>query len=114
MKRLALGLALTVLVSLPVFAALKIGDMAPDFSARASLAGKEFGFSLQDALKKGPVVVYFYPSAYTQAFDIEADTCPQDKENCDSAGATIIGVSADSVTRLNQFSADPEYCAGKF
>ncbi len=66
MKNLVLGLALSVLVALPVLAALKVGDKAPDFSARASLAGKEFNFSLQDALKKGPVVVYFYPSAYHQ------------------------------------------------
>jgi len=95
-------------------AALKPADQAPDFSAPASLAGKEFSFSLQDALKKGPVVVYFYPSAYTQGCDIEAHTFAQEKEKFDSAGATIIGVSADSITRLNQFSADPDYCAGKF
>src|ERR1700691_2691274 len=114
MKRLALGLALTVLVSLPVFAALKIGDMAPDFSARASLAGKEFNFSLQDALKKGPVVVYFYPSAYTKGCDLEAHTFAQEKDKFDAAGATIIGVSADSIERLDAFSADPDYCAGKF
>jgi peroxiredoxin Q/BCP len=56
MKKLLLGLALSVL-ALPVLAALKVGDEAPDFSARASLAGKEFTFSLPDALKKGPVVV---------------------------------------------------------
>ena len=101
-----------LIVSVP--AALKPPDQAPDFSARASLAGKEFGFSLQDALKKGPVVVYFYPSAYTQGCDVEAHTFAQDKDKFDSAGATIIGVSADSIARLNQFSADPDYCAGKF
>jgi peroxiredoxin Q/BCP len=114
MNRLCLGLVLSGLLSVPVPAALKPADQAPDFSARASLAGKEFGFSLQDALKKGPVVVYFYPSAYTQGCDIEAHTFAQEKEKFDSAGATIIGVSADSITRLNQFSADPDYCAGKF
>jgi peroxiredoxin Q/BCP len=65
MTKMFLGLGLSVLISLPVLAALKIGDKAPDFSARASLAGKEFNFSLQNALKKGPVVVYFYPSAFT-------------------------------------------------
>ncbi len=74
MKNLVVALALSVLVSLPVLAALKIGDKAPDFSARASLAGKEFNFSLQDALKKGPVVVYFYPSAFTKGCDLEAHT----------------------------------------
>ncbi len=114
MKNLFLGVALCVLISLPVFGALKVGDKAPDFSARASLAGKEFTFSLPDALKKGPVVVYFYPSAYTKGCDLEAHTFATMKDKFDAAGATIIGVSADSIERLDQFSADPEYCAGKF
>jgi peroxiredoxin Q/BCP len=114
MKNLFLGLVLSVLVGLPVFAALKVADKAPDFSARASLAGKEFNFSLQDALKKGPVVVYFYPSAYTKGCDLEAHTFAQEKDEFDAAGATIIGVSADSIARLDEFSADPAYCAGKF
>jgi thioredoxin-dependent peroxiredoxin len=114
MKKLFLGVALSALLGLPVWAALKAADNAPDFSARASLAGKEFNFSLQDALKKGPVVVYFYPSAYTKGCDLEAHTFAQDKEKFDAAGATIIGVSADSIERLDAFSADPDYCAGKF
>src|SRR6266853_2024764 len=114
MKKLFLGLALSALISLPVLAALKVGYKAPDFSARASLAGKEFNFSLENALKKGPVVVYFYPSAYTKGCDLEAHTFAEKKDKFDAAGATIIGVSADSIARLNQFSADPEYCAGKF
>src|SRR6516165_1965478 len=114
MKRSAISLALSSLLCLPVFAALKNGDKAPDFSARASLAGKEFSFSLADALKKGPAVVYFYPSAYTKGCDLEAHTFAENKEKFDAAGATIIGVSADSIERLNAFSADPDYCAGKF
>jgi peroxiredoxin len=114
MKTSVLSVALVVLVSLPLLAALKVGEKAPDFSARASLAGKEFSFSLPDALKKGPVVVYFYPSAYTNGCDIEAHTFAEMKDQFDAAGATIIGVSLDSIERLNQFSADPAYCAGKF
>ena len=114
MKKMTLTVVLAALVCLPLMAALKVSDNAPDFSARASLAGKEFGFSLQEALKKGPAVVYFYPSAFTRGCDIEAHAFAQDKEKFDAAGATIIGVSADSIARLNQFSADPEYCAGKF
>jgi len=114
MKKAILALSLLGLASLPVVAALKVADMAPDFSARGSLAGKEFNFSLQDALKKGPAVVYFYPSAYTQGCDLEAHTFATEKDKFDAAGATIIGVSADSIERLNQFSADPDYCAGKF
>src|SRR6185437_13114614 len=107
-------LALMSLIGLPLLAALKTGERAPDFSAPASLAGKDFTFSLKDALKKGPVVVYFYPSAYTRGCDLEAHTFATEKDKFDAAGATIIGVSADSVTRLKQFSADPNYCAGKF
>jgi thioredoxin-dependent peroxiredoxin len=99
---------------LPVWAALKAGETAPDFKARASLAGKEFNFSLEDALKKGPVVVYFYPSAFTKGCDLEAHTFADNKEKFDAAGATIIGVSADSIERLDAFSSDPQYCAGKF
>ena len=114
MKIVLLGLVVSVLFSLPVLAALKVGDKAPDFSARGSLAGKEFDFSLEAALKKGPVVVYFYPSAYTKGCDLEAHTFAQMKDKFDAAGATIIGVSADSIARLDQFSADPDYCAGKF
>src|SRR5713101_2155178 len=114
MKNLFVGLVLAVLVCLPVLAALKVADKAPDFSARASLAGKEFNFSLPDALKKGPVVVYFYPSAFTKGCDLEAHTFAQEKDKFDAAGATIIGVSGDSIARLDVFSADPEYCAGKF
>jgi peroxiredoxin Q/BCP len=109
-----LGVGLCMLAAVPVLAALKVGEKAPDFSARASLAGKEFSFSLPDALKKGPVVVYFYPSAYTKGCDLEAHTFAEQKEKFDAAGTTIIGVSGDSIQRLDQFSADPDYCAGKF
>ena len=114
MKTLIIGLVFSALASVPLFAALKVADTAPDFAARASLAGKEFNFSLQDALKKGPVVVYFYPSAYTKGCDLEAHTFATEKDKFDAAGATIIGVSADSIARLDVFSADPDYCAGKF
>ena len=114
MKNVILSVALAALIGVPVVASLKVADIAPDFSARASLAGKEFKFSLQDALKKGPAVVYFYPSAYTQGCDLEAHTFATEKDKFDAAGATIIGVSGDSIERLNQFSADPDFCAGKF
>ena len=117
-KRLAGSMALGALVALaaamPAFAALGPGVVAPAFTAQASQAGKEFTFSLVDALKKGPVVVYFYPSAYTGGCDLEAHTFAANRDKFDAAGATIIGVSADSIGRLNAFSADPKYCAGKF
>src|SRR5438270_496726 len=113
MKHFLVSALLCGVMTLPLFAALKQGDKAPDFSARASLAGKEFAFSLKDALKKGPVVVYFYPSAFTGGCNIEAHTFAENKEKFDALGATIIGVSRDSLARLNAFSADPAYCAGK-
>lgn len=113
-RKLLFGLALSAAVCLPAFAALTSGDRAPGFSAPASLAGKEFNFSLEAALKKGPVVVYFYPSAYTGGCDLEAHTFAQEKDQFTAAGTTIIGVSEDSIARLNEFSADPKYCAGRF
>jgi peroxiredoxin len=113
MKRLFAGLFFCALVGVPAFAALKSGAPAPDFSAKASLAGKEFDFSLNEALKKGPVVVYFYPSAFTGGCNIEAHTFAENKDKFDAAGASIIGVSQDSIGRLNAFSSDPQYCAGK-
>jgi peroxiredoxin Q/BCP len=114
MKKVLLGVGLSLLICLPVLAALKVGDMAPDFKARGSMGGKEFDFSLSEALKKGPVVVYFFPSAYTKGCDLEAHTFSTEKEKFDAAGASIIGVSADSIARLNRFAADPDFCAGKF
>ena len=114
MNRLISALLLSSALALPALAALKSGEKAPDFSAQASLAGKSFDFSLREALKKGPVVVYFYPSAYTGGCNRQAHTFAVNKDKFDAAGATIIGVSQDSISRLNAFSADPEYCAGKF
>jgi len=114
MKKWIWGLALVTAFAVSAAAALQPGDTAPAFTAEASLAGKDFVFSLKKALKKGPVVVYFFPSAYTKGCDLEAHTFAQDKDKFDAAGATIIGVSADSIRRLNSFSSDPHYCAGRF
>jgi peroxiredoxin len=113
MKRVLLSCLLSTVIALPAMAALKEGDAAPDFSAKASLAGKEFQYSLKAALKKGPVVVYFYPSAYTQGCNIQAHTFAVNMDKFTAAGATVVGVSLDSIARLNDFSADPDYCAGK-
>jgi peroxiredoxin Q/BCP len=107
----------TILTALSGFAQSKMlrkGDTAPVFTAQASLAGSEFGFSLKKALAKGPVVVYFYPSAYTGGCDAEAHAFAEMKDKFTAAGTTIIGISGDDIKRLNTFSADPNYCAGKF
>lgn len=112
MKRLLLGL-ISAVIALPALAALEAGDTAPDFTLRASLAGEEFEFSLADALEDGNVVVYFYPSAYTRGCNIQAHEFAVHMEKFQAAGASVIGVSLDSIERLNVFSADPDYCAGK-
>lgn len=111
MKRILASLAFFLAV--PVFAALEQGASAPDFTAQASLAGKPFSYSLKTALKKGPVVVYFYPAAFTGGCNMQAHTFAENYEKFTAAGATVIGVSLDNIAILNQFSADPEYCAGK-
>ena len=113
MRCKVLGFLSLVLTVSPSFAALKQGDTAPDFKTQASLAGKEFTFSLRDALKKGPVVVYFYPAAFTGGCNLQAHTFAENHDKFAAAGASVIGVSLDSIARLNDFSADPKYCAGK-
>ena len=112
MKKLLLAGLVSVVIALPVVA-LNKGDTAPMFSAKASLAGKEFNYSLAEALKQGPVVVYFYPSAFTQGCNIQAHTFAENMDAFKAAKASVIGVSLDSIARLNDFSADPAYCAGK-
>jgi len=102
-----------LLVTLTAHAALETGDTAPMFSTEASLDGKAFEFSLADALGDGTVVVYFYPSAYTRGCNIQAHEFSVNMDAFEAAGASVIGVSLDSIERLNDFSADPEYCAGK-
>jgi peroxiredoxin len=89
-----------------------VADKAPDFSAQASLAGKEFSFSLPDALKKGPVVVYFYPSAYTRGCDLESHTFAQEKENSMQPALPSLGyrltASRDSMRSRQTRTIAPE------
>jgi len=113
MNRLLLAGLLSCAVSAQALAALPVGTAAPTFKTQASLAGKEFSYDLTKALKKGPVVVYFYPGAFTGGCNIQAHTFAQDMDKFHSAGATVIGVSLDKIETLNAFSSDPQYCAGK-
>ncbi len=106
-------LSLAALVATTALAALKAGDAAPPFTAPASLAGKPFTYSLKEGLAKGPVVVYFYPSAFTSGCNVQAHEFSTKAEQFAAAGASVVGVSLDSIERLNAFSADPDYCAGK-
>jgi thioredoxin-dependent peroxiredoxin len=96
----------------PALAALKVGDIAPDFSAPATLGGKEFTFNLRDALKKGPVVVYFYPAAFTKGCTVEAHDFATAMPEYQAAGASVIGVSHDDIGILDKFSVSE--CQSKF
>ena len=92
---------------------MNIGDDVPTFETRASLNGEAFDYSLSEALENGMVVVYFYPSAFTPGCNIQAHEFADNMEAFNDAGATVIGVSLDSIDRLNEYSADSAYCAGK-
>jgi len=94
------------------YAQLQPGAAAPVFSAPAALAGKTFTFKLTEALKTGPVVVYFYPKAFTSGCSIEANLFAQANDEFQSLGATVIGVSGDDIETLKNFSLGP--CGGKF
>lgn len=94
--------------------ALAVGTMAPDFNAQAWLAGKEFDYKLANARAKGPVVLYFFPAAYTPGCNIEAHQFSQAIDKFAAAGASVIGVTAGNADQLEKFSADNESCAGKF
>jgi len=112
MKRLLAGLAIAGLAALPAHAALKAGDKAPDFSTQASMGGKVFNFSMKDALKKGPVVLYFYPAAFTPGCTIEAHEFADATDDFHKLHTTVIGVSRDNIDTLNKFSVSE--CRSKF
>ena len=96
----------------PALAALKVGQPAPDFTAPASLAGKPFEFHLAEALKKGPVVLYFYPAAFTKGCTVEAHLFAEASDDFAALGATVIGVSGDDIDTLHRFSVSE--CRSKF
>lgn len=112
MTRLLATVALTALLAVPAYAALNVGAKAPDFSTRASMAGKQFDFKLGEALKKGPVVLYFYPAAFTPGCTIEAHNFAEAMPDFEKMGATVIGVSKDSIETLDRFSLTE--CRSKF
>jgi len=106
--------ALVALFSLtaPVLAALKVGDTAPTFKAQASLGGVVSDFDLAAALKNGPVVLYFYPAAFTPGCTVEAHDFAAAIDKYKALGATVIGVSHDTIETLNKFSVSE--CRSKF
>jgi len=106
------ALALAGLAAAPAQAALAVGAVATDFTAQASLGGKEFTFSLADALKKGPVVLYFYPAAFTSGCTVEAHEFAEATDKFAALGAMVIGVSHDKIDVLDKFSVSE--CRSKF
>ncbi len=108
--------AATLLVSAlgasPAFATLQPGAVAPDFTTAATKAGNEFAFSLAAALKKGPVVLYFYPAAFTPGCTAEAHNFAEATEKFAAMHATVIGVSMDGIEKLKKFSVTE--CRNKF
>jgi peroxiredoxin len=113
LAKLAAAAAL-VLAATPAFAALKAGDPAPDFKAPAYLAGNAFEYKLADALRHGPVVVYFFPAAHTAGCNLEAHLFSEAIDEFKAAGASVIGVTAGNTDELADFSRETEHCGGKF
>jgi len=117
-RPIILSLAALVLVGSALFftstlrAALPVGSTAPQFATQGALDGKPFAFDLKQALKKGPVVLYFYPKAFTKGCTLEAHAFSEASEQFHQAGATIIGMSNDDLPTLQKFST--EACRGKF
>ncbi|GBQ61431.1 thioredoxin peroxidase [Ameyamaea chiangmaiensis NBRC 103196] len=114
MKLLGMAAVLmgSVAISAPAFAALSEGVTAPQFEAPASLGGKEFSFSLAAALHDGPVVLYFYPAAFTKGCTVEAHDFADASDAFKAAHATVIGVSMDKIETLDKFSVSE--CRSRF
>jgi peroxiredoxin len=110
--RLGVIAALLFACTVPALAALNVGQTAPEFKTQASLGGKVFTFDLADALKQGPVVLYFYPAAFTKGCTIEAHTFADAMDQFKALHATVIGVSHDTIDTLNKFSVSE--CRSKF
>ena len=107
---LLMGLALTYATS--AHAALDVGDAAPNFTADAAQGGKVFRFSLAESLKKGPVVLYFFPAAFSEGCSVEAHQFAEAIDKFQALGATVIGVSGDDIDTLGKFSV--QACQSKF
>ncbi len=108
----ALALVAALGAAAPAQAALDIGEKAPDFTAQAALAGKQYKFSLTETLAKGPVVLYFFPAAFTAGCSAEAHEFAEATDKFAALGATVIGVSTDDIETQLKFSM--QACQGKF
>ena len=104
MRKLLLGFAAAALAAAPAFAALRVGTKAPDFATTGAVGGKEFKLHLAEQLKKGPVVLYFFPKAFTSGCTAEAHAFSESIGEFKKAGAQVIGMSADDLKTLHDFS----------
>jgi len=112
MKKILALLVVMLSLTTSSYAALDVGDAAPNFTAQAALAGKVYKFSLADSLAKGPVVLYFFPAAFSVGCSIEAHEFAESMPKFEALGATVIGVSSDDIGTLGKFSV--QACQGKF
>ena len=115
MKKILLAaLAVAGVAATPALATLSAGANAPDFTVHGYMAGKPFTFNLDEALKKGPVVLYFFPAVHTGGCNLEAHLFAEAADDFKKEGATVIGVTAGNLDQLAQFSTETQYCSGKF
>ncbi|HSM52599.1 MAG TPA: peroxiredoxin [Erythrobacter sp.] len=106
MRKLAMAAVLALGLGVPAAANLPVGTKAPIFATEAALAGKEFGFNLRAALAKGPVVLYFYPKAFTQGCTLEANAFAEAMPEFKALGASVVGMSNDDIETLKRFSRE--------
>jgi thioredoxin-dependent peroxiredoxin len=104
MRKLLFALLASSLATAPATAALKVGTKAPDFATTGAVGGKEFKIHLADQLKKGPVVLYFFPKAFTSGCTAEAHAFSESIGDFKKAGAQVIGMSGDDLKTLHDFS----------
>jgi peroxiredoxin len=112
MKKILISALAAWMIASPAWAALDVGEKAPDFTTSAALAGKAFHFSLADTLAKGPVVLYFFPAAFSVGCTAEAHEFAEATARFEALGATVVGVSTDDIETQIKFSA--QACQGKF
>ena len=98
--------------AMPVRASLDVGDRAPDFTVEAALAGRSYRFSLAEALARGPVVLYFFPAAFSDDCSVEAHAFAEAMPRFEALGATVVGVSGDDLSTLKRFSV--QSCQSRF
>jgi len=112
MRKLLTAIVASALAAAPASAALKVGDKAPDFTTIGAVGGKEFKLHLAQQLKKGPVVLYFFPKAFTDGCTAEAHAFSESIKQFRKAGARVVGMSADDLPTLHRFSS--EHCRSAF